>query len=129
HGEHDDQRRHDERPVGRRTPLLPRQGIGPIHGRGDFCYCLHAFSLRSRIGRNCSCAFFNSVAGSAPDNVAVIPAPTRSRNSATGITTGRPSLLILAESITDCSHSFGIFTPFWISVSPRMELRNGTPPP
>ena len=52
-----------------------------------------------------------------------------SRNSATGTTTGSPSFDTCAEPITEPSHSLGSFTPFCTSVSARIELRNGTPPP
>src|ERR1700742_308275 len=129
-GEHHHHRRRDERPVRRPLPPLYRRrvALGP---RGDSCCCgcfAHAFSLRSRIGRNWSLAFFNSVAGSAPDRVAVSAAPTMSRNSATGTITGRPSLLILAEATTESSHSL-VLTPSLTVSSLRIELRNGTPPP
>jgi len=43
--------------------------------------------------------------GTVSEQVTVTAAPTRSRNSATGMMTGRPSLLILPASMTDCSHS------------------------
>src|SRR5205807_4678908 len=126
-GEDDDQRRHHERPIGGPTQWLVRRGV-LRRGRRRLCYHAHAFSLRSRIGRNCSCAFFSSVAGSAPDKVAVSAAPTMSRNSATGTITGRPSFEILAEPITESSHSGGIFTPLRTVSSLSTELRNGTPP-
>jgi hypothetical protein len=73
-------------------------------------------------------AFFNSVAGSAPDKVAVSAAPTMSRNSATGTMMGRPSLLILEDATTESSHSW-VLTPLRTVSSLRIELRNGTPPP
>src|SRR6185437_11105484 len=101
--EHDHQRRRDERPVGRRLPAaqLPQIGVRPRRGGCGRGCLAHVFSLRSRIGRNWSLAFFSSVAGSAPDSVAVSAEPTMSRNSATGTMIGRPSLLILADATTE----------------------------
>src|SRR3954454_776718 len=125
----DDKRRHDERPIRRVPPSVRARRFSLTKSRCSLRQLAHAFSLRSWIGRYWSVAFFISVAGSAPDNVAVNAEPKMSRNSATGTTTGNPSLLIFAEPITASSHSRGIFTPLRTLSSLRIELRKGTPPP
>src|SRR5262249_28029588 len=124
----DDQCRQHERPVRRRPQLLGRRlaQFGLCNANNPFA---HAFSLRSRIGLNCSVAFFSSAAGSEPDSVAVNAVPMMSRTSVPGMTPGSPSFEIWADAATESTHAAGIDTPLRVSASLRMESRNGTPPP